>query len=197
MSADNGIYVLKTMAPGPQSDAECQEGSIAPFYEYRVTHAQAIDNLYYDLTVSECKQDFTPEVAYSYFKECQAFYDEGQALSYAHKRADQEDILEYGVCILNHPEQIFQTFTDEEIAAFYRRCEETMAAHRKSRDEEMEAKRNSATVRLAPGDKFHPTRIVGFIVTPDGERVYGQITVKGADEIKVGADFLPNDWNRS
>ena len=208
MSADNGVYILKTRAPGLQPGESSQEGRTAPFYEYRVLHAQAIENIYYRVE-AQSDQDlfdqsnFVPEVAYDYFKECQPLYDEGQALSYAHQLADQTSILEYGVEILDHGEEVFQTFTDAEILAFDQHVDEVMAANRKQRDAEMESKRNSATVRLSPGDKFHPTRIVGFVVTPNGERVYGQLSGEGVNEIRVGdingdgyADFLPNDWDR-
>ena len=209
MSADNGIYILKTLAPGlaTQTGEEIRVDHIEPFYEYRVLHAQCIENIYYRVE-SQSDHDlfdqntFVPEVAYEYFKECQPLYDEGQALSYAHRLADQHPILEYGVDILDHGEQVFQTFTDEEIQTYEQRTDEIAAANRKQRDEEMKAKRNSATVRLSPGDKFHPTRIVGFVVTPNGERVYGQLSGEGVNEIRVGdingdgyADFLPNDWD--
>lgn len=193
MSSDNAIYILKT-----------QNSKLENLVEYRVAHAQAIDNIYWDHDRGETRQDgrFTPEETYIYFKECQPLYNEGQALSYAQKLTEQYPMLEYGICILDHSDQVFQTFTDEEIEDYDRKSEETLAAARKQRDEEAERKRNEATTRLSPGDVFHATRIVGYVLTPDGERVYGQLSGEGVEEIRVGAsngdgaDFLPNDWDR-
>ncbi|KKL88140.1 hypothetical protein LCGC14_1927690 [marine sediment metagenome] len=173
-------------------------------YEYRVLHAQCIENIYYRVE-SQSDQalfdqsNFVPEVAYEYFKECQPLYDEGQALSYAHRLADQYPILEYGVEILDHGEEVFQTFTDEEIQTYEQRSDEIMAANRKQRDKEMEAKRSAARMRLSPGDIFQATRIIGFIESSDGKRTYGQLSGPTAGfEIRVGddADFLPSDWDR-
>jgi hypothetical protein len=192
MSADNGIYVLKTKMTGDKP----------PYFVYRVIHAQAIENLYYDVTTGRHNENFTPEEVYSYFKECMPFFDEGEALCYAHKLADQHPILEYGVCILDHGEQTFETFSDEEMLAYHQGVDEAIEAYRKKRDEEWQKKREAAAVRFAPGDKFYPTRIVGYALTPEGERVYGSLTGEGIAEIKVGAlngdgaDFLPSDWDR-
>ncbi len=204
MSADNGIYILKTLG-----HALYEHGEIAPFYEYRVLHAQAIENIYYRVE-AQSDQDlfdqtnFVPEVAYEYFKECQPLYDEEKALSYAHRLSDQTSILEYGVEILDHSEQVFQTFTDEEIQTFEQRSDEIMAVNRKQRDAEMKAKRSAATVELTDLDGFHPTQVTGFIAGPNGEKIYGRLnlTTEEFEKVKIGhledgeLSFLPNDWDR-
>jgi hypothetical protein len=212
MSADNGVYILKTRGAGLQAPFANNDPQkvVAPFYEYRVLHAQAIENIYYRVE-AQSDQDlfdqsnFVPEVAYEYFKECQPLYDEGQALSYAHKLSEQYSILEYGVEILDHGEQVFQTFTDEEIQAHEQRYDEIMAANRIRRDAEMEAKRSIATVKLAgDGSGFHPTQVTGFIAGPNGERIYGRLnlTTEEFERVKVGhldqieLSFLPHDWDR-
>jgi len=207
MSADNGVYILKTLARGAKyAYVPLQEGEISPFYVYRVLHAQAIENIYYRVE-SQSDHDlfdqrtFVPEVAYEYFKECQPLFDEGRALIYAHQLADQTSILEYGVEILDHGEQVFQTFTDEEIQTFEQRSDEIMSANRKKRDAEMDAKRNAATVDLGPVGNFQPTSIVGFITDSDGERTYGRLTgdmenVGIARPVEEPLNFLPNDWDR-
>jgi len=124
MSSDNGIYVLKTRT---------KEGHSHNF-EYRVAHAQGIDNLYFDVATGQHSQDFIPEETYVYFKECQVFYDEGKALTYAHLLAAQHSILEYGVSILDHGEQVFREFTDEQLEAYDARIEELIRQHREDRE---------------------------------------------------------------
>ena len=208
MSADNGIYILKTLAPGlaTQTGEEIRVDHIEPFYEYRVLHAQCIENIYYRVE-AQSDQDlfdqsnFVPEVAYDYFKECQPLFDEGRALIYAHQLADQTSILEYGVEILDHGEQVFQTFTDEEIETYEQRADDLGAAKRKQRDEEMKAKRKAATIDLDDVEGFQPTSIVGFITSPSGERTYGRLTgdmenVGIARPAEEPLNFLPNDWDR-
>ena len=98
MSADNGIYVLETKGP-----------------EYWVAHAQAIDNIYYDIATNTYKDDFIPQEAFRYFGDCQVFTDEKQALSYAHEEAEKYDVLEYGVSVINNPNQTFPQFSKEEM----------------------------------------------------------------------------------
>lgn len=191
MSADNGIYVLKT-----RTEDETD-------FEYRTIHARAIENLYYNVKEGQHGPNFIPEEAFSYFKECQVFYDKSSALIYAHHLEGQQAILEYGVSILDHGEQVFQEFTDEEMEAYSNQVEEDMVVCQHRRDEAQDAARAAAIIRLMPSDTFHPTHIIGFVTTPDGERVHGQLTGEGVEEIKVGAlhgdgaDFLPNSWCRS
>ncbi len=208
MSADNGIYILKTRCVGLQAPFANNDPQkvIAPFYEYRVLHAQCIGNIYYRVeTQSDQDQtNFVPEMTYDYFKECQPLYDERQALIYAHRLADQTSILEYGVEILDHGEQVFQTFTDKEIQTFEQRSDEITATNRRQRDAEMKAQRSAATVELTDLDGFHPTQVTGFIAGPNGERIYGRLslTTEEFEKVKIvhlenaELSFLPHDWNR-
>jgi hypothetical protein len=50
MSADNGIYILRTLKK------DCPEGSLDP-YEYRVAHLQAIENVDWDETTGGYTED--------------------------------------------------------------------------------------------------------------------------------------------
>ena len=122
MSADNGIYVLKTRTPIGSNTAH--------LYEYRVAHLQGIDNIYYDVATGGHQSDFIPEEAYMYFKECQVIYDGAQAIMYAHKLAEQQVVLEYGVSVLRHEDQAFEEFTDEQIADYNARMDALIEQHR-------------------------------------------------------------------
>ena len=93
MSADNGIYILETLAPN-------NDGK-----EYRVVHAQAIENIFY----------FDPERGYTqgdegddmelvlYFGGSEVFYNEEAAWNKAREIADEIEnddwggYLEYGM----------------------------------------------------------------------------------------------------
>ncbi len=185
MSADNGIYILKTAA---------QEGG---GYEYRVTHAQAIENIYYDVSSGEQWEHFIPEIAFQYFGECQVFTDDREALLYAHRQAEEYPVLEYGVCVLDHPEEVFQTFATEQLEFFEAEAEAVMERHRQERKAARDAKIAAAKFVIGGGETFIPTAIYGYI-NLDGKQVFGAL--HGVEEvrinrIKVGAHFLPNDWS--
>lgn len=192
MSSDNGIYILKTKA---------EEHAATPF-EYRVAHAQAIENIYWDPEKGETRQDgrFTPEIAFMYFGRAPVFSKEDLALAEARRLEDQHTILEYGISMLDHGDQEFLTFTKEELAEFERRDEELMEERRRRRDQELEAKRNEALVYLPKYgvNAFHPTAVYGYTEDPNGGRVYGQVMNPEAlsegngDHIR----FLPNGWDR-
>lgn len=88
MSADNGVYILKTQS---------QDGG----FEYRVAQAMAIDNLTYDMPPGE----IDPECAQGIFGESEVFTDRDKAWLSAR---DVEDEIaqsgwftEYGVCELD------------------------------------------------------------------------------------------------
>jgi len=195
MSSDNGIYILKTK----------QAGEYATGFEYRVLHAQCIENLYYDIDTGLYGENFIPEEAFAYFKECQTFFEEALALRYAHHLADQHTILEYGVTTLHHEEQEFKEFTDDQMMVYDTGVDVRIQQYRDQRDSDMDSKRSAATVELAgDGSEFHPTQVVGFIAGPNGEKIYGRLnlTTEEFEKVKVGhledADlrFLPNDWDR-
>lgn len=84
MSADNGIYILKT----PCIDS----------FEYRVSHAQAIENLYWE---NGKKCDFvTDEGMRSIFDEAPIFKQEKHAWDWAISQSKKYPILEYGVSLI-------------------------------------------------------------------------------------------------
>ena len=88
MSADNGIYVGKFPTVDPNN------------FEYRVIHAQAIENLSYE-TPDNC--DYSPEEVVRYFGQAYPFSDEKRAQDSAlrmEKEILSDDIcpiLEYGI----------------------------------------------------------------------------------------------------
>ncbi len=185
MSADNGIYILKTAA---------QKGG---GYEYRVTHAQAIENIYYDVSSGEQWEHFIPEIAFQYFGEGQVFTDEQEALGYAHKKAEEYAVLEYGVCVLDHPEEFFRTFATEQLEFFEAEAEKVMERHRQERNAARDAKLSAAKFVIGGGETFIPTAIYGYM-NLDGKQVHGALY--GVEEVRInnikdGAYFLPNDWS--
>lgn len=97
MSADNGIYLLKTP----------KENSLE--FEYRVIHAQAIENIYYDERIpSHYNPEGAPEEVIAYFGECvpmtkdqaieKAFEMESEIL-----KDDFCPIIEYGIVTIDLP----------------------------------------------------------------------------------------------
>ena len=89
MSADNGIYVLRT----PTDDG----------YEYRVQHLQAIDNLEWDRGDEAYSDDpaIWIENARAMWRGCHAFTREGEALEYAAELLRQQPICEYGISFID------------------------------------------------------------------------------------------------
>jgi hypothetical protein len=191
MSSDNGIYILKTK----------QAGEHATGFEYRVVHAQCIENLYYDIDTGLYRENFIPEEAFAYFKECQTFFEEALALRYAHHLADQAAILEYGVVELRHEEQEFEEFDEDQMMVYNTGIDVRIQQYREHRDSDAEAKRKAAYIDFNEIDGFQPTQIVGFITGPDGKRIYGRIdgdmsAVAIARPVEEPLNFLPNDWDR-
>lgn len=213
MSADNGIYVLKTRIPA-EAAFDLKADRIIKDFEYRVIHAQAIENISYNLETGECQPDFIPEEAYRYFSESPVFFDESEAFHYAHTEAKDCAILEYGVCLLDYGHQVFETFSEEELAAYDRRSEEAIATYRKRRDEEQQIKREAATIDFGEGMVFEPSAIYGYLIQKGGTKVHGSLSgiqalivkveVGNEDrgfDVGIGGDgvdfqFLPSDWNR-
>lgn len=94
MSSDNGIYILQT-----------KDG-------YRVTHAQAIDNLYWwgkemnEAELSEKRNEINPKELIKYFGKCKLFKTEIDALKKATKLykeilTDPNCIIEYGISFIH------------------------------------------------------------------------------------------------
>lgn len=89
MSADNGIYIL----PSPK------DGKI----EFRVAHAQAIENIDYD-----------PLYEVLLFKNAPVFQTYKEAIVYADKLAEDYDFLEYGIGVLDERKSPFLHLTEKE-----------------------------------------------------------------------------------
>ncbi len=93
MSADNGVYLLKTP-------------TLAGVFEWRVIHAQAIDNIFYD----EAEHgEGNPKYVVDYFGEAPVFEKHTQALAFASQiyddimNDDWGGIVEYGICGIELP----------------------------------------------------------------------------------------------
>jgi hypothetical protein len=84
MSADNGVYILKTKG----SDG----------YEYRVSYAMAIENIEYEPDYGR----FNKEMLIMIFGKSPVFYDETKSLKEACRIKDSvinnDFWLEYGIC---------------------------------------------------------------------------------------------------
>ena len=84
MSADNGVYILKTKGP-----------------EFRVAYAQGIDNIYGNFNDDTGYWDGNIEAMQSLFKDAPVFDDLDLALDKAQEIADNHDYLEYGICVVS------------------------------------------------------------------------------------------------
>jgi len=76
MSSDNGIYIHKF-----------RDG-------YAVTHAQAIENIYW----GKGKNKYNYRILKEYFKNSPRFKTESDALAYATEQFMKLSICEYGIC---------------------------------------------------------------------------------------------------
>lgn len=82
MSADNGIYILKTKD------------------QYRVTDAHAIENLYWSFIDFDMKDEYVPTRLVEYFGHTRYTRDFEKAMKVANAIARSLPILEYGIRIL-------------------------------------------------------------------------------------------------
>jgi len=89
MSADNGIYILRTLI---QKDPRA--GSV-----WRVAHLAAIDNLNWDDTKKDMVDDDDICIinARKMFAGAEEFYNEVSALIQAKHQLDQLSVCEYGI----------------------------------------------------------------------------------------------------
>ena len=90
MSADNGIYILKTKD------------------QYRVAHLQAIDNVSWSIidgnwhNNKETREKCVPTRVVEMWGKCKYTRDENVALKIAHRWANSLSICEYGVNIITY-----------------------------------------------------------------------------------------------
>ena len=83
MSADNGIYILKSY------------GS-----EYRVKHCQGIDNIYGKFDDETFRWEGDEEMILEYFADAPVYSTLEEALDKASEMEYDYDYLEYGICVV-------------------------------------------------------------------------------------------------
>jgi len=84
MSADNGTYILQTYGP-----------------EFRVAHAQAIDNIYGAWDGENNTWVGDPEFILDVFGESKVFHNLDEAWDAANAIDQTYEISEYGVCLIS------------------------------------------------------------------------------------------------
>jgi hypothetical protein len=89
MSQDNGVYVLQTYGP-----------------EFRVTYAQAIDNVFGKFDDETLHWTGNVEMMRKYFGESQVFQNLEEALDFAEQLSYDYEYLEDGVCVLTDFKEI-------------------------------------------------------------------------------------------
>ncbi len=113
MSADNGIYILKT--PSATS-----LGIQLTFFEYRVIHAQAIGNIHYtpEVFIPEIDKPINALELIRYFGKAKVLGERGASLL-AEKMEKEIGYLEYGVCSisLNKPFDEYMVEAGKELVA--------------------------------------------------------------------------------
>ena len=97
MSADNGIYVLLTITEkGP---------------EYRVTYAQAIDNIYGKFNEELSRYEGDIPAIVSVFGEAKIFHTLNEALDFAEQMEYDYEYLEDGICVISEFKDYSHIFT--------------------------------------------------------------------------------------
>lgn len=87
MSSDNGVYILVTTTGA---------GS-----EYRVIHAQAIENIYWDDEIKGFGEKPNLFEVWRYFRNAEVYGEKDEALKYASDLFKQQQICEYGIEIID------------------------------------------------------------------------------------------------
>lgn len=191
MSADNGIYILKTKAAEPLIDSD---------FEYRVIEAGAIENIYFDPITGRDGKNPIPETLYAYFGKEEVYRYQADAWEFAEEMLDACSFVEYGICVLDHSSTVFPShLTDEDVAAYEKKLDEKMEKVKVVEEAEREARKEAALVWLVDAQKsfraenggtFTPHSSYGNL-EKDGVKVHGSMSW---DE-KGRAYFLPSDWN--
>ncbi len=97
MSADNGIYILRTVRNRFDVDEQTGQRVKIPYYVYRVAEAFAMDNFEW----YEKKQPYNlGAFMLSIWGESDVFTTLESAFEYAHKLEANVSILEYGVSVI-------------------------------------------------------------------------------------------------
>lgn len=200
MSADNGIYVLKTKVDKfwVREAPELFEDRGPGRFEYRVAHAMAVENICYNMKTGDYQKDFIPEIVFDYFGDCRVFIDEGEALKYAHELEKEYDILEYGVSILDHSHQVFPSnLTKDDVERYEVEMDKEANRHRAEREQERQEWVANNQVGLTPladgclrapgGGEFVPRVMYGDLMVAPGKTLRGRVTVGDRGE----CTFLP------
>ena len=193
MSSDNGVYILKTKHPD-------KEG-----YEYRVAHAQAIDNLYYDLEAedhagidSPYSQDFFDLPANQIFGSSEVYTNEDLVWTEAHHLASEISILEYGTSSLEHPNQVFKYMTNEEMTAEEKRHDAIIEQHHREREEErvVRKRQEEKAAITTTGPVAISDSVRGMLTLPDGREIHGHVLGDCVVTFTAPVKFLPTDWDK-
>jgi hypothetical protein len=96
MSADNGVYVLKTIRTRRFDGAGWVKAD--PYPVYRVAEAGAIDNFNY---YKEKEPHNLGAYMLDVWGNSPVFEDKGEALSYAHSIEERLYLCEYGVSVID------------------------------------------------------------------------------------------------
>lgn len=190
MSADNGVYILKSKNPSGEG---C---------EYRVAYAMGIDNIYWDPETGEEASHFQDLEANRLFGACEVYTDVDEAWKVAWKEGDRHPILEYGVSMLEHPDQVFKPMLEEETVAERARVDRLVEARaaeaRKARAREEARKEAAAMVVSNPGQVMEVSSLYGFLILPSGNKIHGCIL--GGERFQVSfpkpVKFLPTNWDQ-
>lgn len=102
MSADNGVYILKTntrfIRRTLDSGGELFENQFADLPVWRVAHLQGIDNLYW---FEEHQPYNVGAFIYDQWGNCDPIYDESMAFKTARDEAERVEHLEYGISLID------------------------------------------------------------------------------------------------
>jgi hypothetical protein len=100
MSADNGIYIGIFPTAGGK--------------EYRVIEAQAIDNCSFDDSLHDpIPGEVTEWYRVIYYRNAEVFTNKTEALIYAEKLANEQEILEYGISGIEYDRPLLPLHADE------------------------------------------------------------------------------------
>ncbi len=83
MSSDDGVYILQTKGP-----------------EFRVAHAQGIDQIYGEFSDESYQWQGDPEMMMDYFQNAPMFSSLEEALDKAADMSYDYEYLEYGICVI-------------------------------------------------------------------------------------------------
>lgn len=97
MSADNGVYVLRTIRSYKETSQGCWE-RVQPYYVYRVAAVSAIDNFDY---YKENKLYNLGAYMVVTWGNSPIFDDQDKAMQYAHALEKILPVCEYGVCSID------------------------------------------------------------------------------------------------